>query len=164
MDLSAVWISMKTASLSVAITFILGIIADWAVVSIRNEKIKGIVDGILTLPLVLPPTVVGFLLLYINGVNRPLGRWLLEWMGVKIVFNWSATVVAAVVISLPLMYRSARGAFEQVDQTLIYAARTLGMSEFSIFGGLQCLWPCQELQRGEYWLLLEDSENLEQLP
>ena len=63
MDLSAVWISMKTASLSVAITFILGIIADWAVVSIRNEKIKGIVDGILTLPLVLPPTVVGFLLL-----------------------------------------------------------------------------------------------------
>lgn len=123
MDLSAVWISMKTASLSVAITFILGIIADWAVVSIRNEKIKGIVDGILTLPLVLPPTVVGFLLLYINGVNRPLGRWLLEWMGVKIVFNWSATVVAAVVISLPLMYRSARGAFEQVDQTLIYAAR-----------------------------------------
>ncbi len=133
MDLSAVWISMKTASLSVAITFILGIIADWAVVSIRNEKIKGIVDGILTLPLVLPPTVVGFLLLYINGVNRPLGRWLLEWMGVKIVFNWSATVVAAVVISLPLMYRSARGAFEQVDQTLIYAARTLGMSEFSIF-------------------------------
>lgn len=133
MDLSAIWISMKTASLSVVITFIIGIIAAWAVVSIRNDKIKGVVDGLLTLPLVLPPTVVGFFLLYILGVNRPLGRLLLEFMGVKIVFNWSATVVAAVVISLPLMYRSARGAFEQVDQTLIYAARTIGMSEFSIF-------------------------------
>lgn len=133
MDFSAILISMKTASFSIGITFLLGILAAWAVVLIRSEKIKVIIDGILTLPLVLPPTVVGFFLLYIFGVNRPVGRLLLEWMGVKIVFNWSATVLAAVVISFPLMYRSARGAFEQVDQTLMYAARTIGMTEWNIF-------------------------------
>jgi len=92
-----------------------------------------ILDGILTLPLVLPPTVMGFFLLIIFGVNRPIGRFLLDFMGVKIVFSWVATVIAAVVISFPFMYRSARGAFEQVDQNLVMAARTLGMSENKIF-------------------------------
>ena len=92
-----------------------------------------ILDGILTLPLVLPPTVMGFFLLLIFGVNRPIGKLLLEFLGVKIVFSWSATVIASLVIAFPLMYRSARGAFEQVDQNLIMAARTLGMSERKIF-------------------------------
>ena len=72
-------------------------------------------DGILTLPLVLPPTVAGFFLLYLFGVKRPIGRFFLEFFGVKIAFSWGATVLAAVVISFPLMYRSARGAFEQVN-------------------------------------------------
>ncbi len=99
----------------------------------KSEKAKMVLDGILTLPLVLPPTVVGFFLLIVFGVNRPVGRFLLDFLAVKIVFSWEATVIAAVVISFPLMYRSARGAFEQVDNNLILAARTLGMSEKRIF-------------------------------
>ena len=83
--------------------------------------------------MVLPPTVAGFFLLMIFGVKRPLGQLFLELFGVKIVFSWAATVIAAVAISFPLMYRAARGAFEQVDVTLIYAARTLGFSESRIF-------------------------------
>ncbi len=94
---------------------------------------KIICDGIFTLPLVLPPTVAGFFLLYLLGVKRPIGRFFLDYFGVKIVFSWWATVIAAVVMSFPLMYRSARGAFEQVDQDLVNAARTLGMSEWAIF-------------------------------
>jgi molybdate transport system permease protein len=133
MDLSPIIISMKTASASIALTFLLGLfVARW-IVNMKCEKIKMILDGILTLPLVLPPTVMGFFLLIIFGINRPIGKFLLDFMGVKIVFSWIATVIAAVAISFPLMYRSARGAFEQVDQNLILAARTLGMSEKRIF-------------------------------
>lgn len=133
MDFSAIWISLKTASLSIVITFFLGILAAWWVVRMHSAKLKTIIDGLFTLPLVLPPTVAGFFLLYIFGVKRPVGRFLLEVLGVKIVFTWWATVVAAVVISFPLMYRSARGAFEQVDETLVQAARTIGMPERKIF-------------------------------
>lgn len=97
-------------------------------------------DGILTLPLVLPPTVAGFFLLYIFGVKRPIGNMLVEFFGLKVPFSWGATVIAAVVISFPLMYRSARGAFEQVDENLIHAGRTLGMSEGSIFA--KVVLPC----------------------
>ncbi len=133
MDLSAIWISLQTASLSCVITFFLGIFAAYGVVSMRREKPKALLDGLLTIPLVLPPTVAGFFLLYILGVQRPVGEFLLNVLGVKIVFEWTATVVAAVVISFPLMYRSARGAFEQVDGTLLQAARTIGMPEWKIF-------------------------------
>ncbi len=99
----------------------------------RSESLRSIVDGLLTLPMVLPPTVAGFFLLYVFGVQRPLGKLLLEFFSIRVVFNWPATVIAAVVISFPLMYRSARGAFEQLDIDLIYAARTIGMSEWRIF-------------------------------
>lgn len=133
MDWSPVFISMKTASLSIFITFFLGILSAWAVVSMKNEIWKLFWDGIFTLPLVLPPTVAGFFLLYIFGVKRPVGQFFIEYFSVKIAFSWAATVIAAVVMSFPLMYRSARGAFEQVDQNLVAAARTLGMSEWSIF-------------------------------
>ena len=133
MDYAPIWISLKTASVSIVITFFLGILVAKWVVNIRHEKLKMILDGILTLPMVLPPTVVGFFLLYLFGVRRPVGMFFLEYFGYKIAFSWSATVIAAVVISFPLMYRSARGAFEQVDQNLIYAARTLGMREGKIF-------------------------------
>ena len=133
MELSPILISMKTASAAIALTFLLGLyVARW-IVNMKSEKAKMILDGILTLPMVLPPTVVGFFLLIVFGVNRPIGNFLLEFMGVKIVFSWAATVIAAVVISFPLMYRSARGAFEQVDRDLVMAARTLGMSEKRIF-------------------------------
>lgn len=133
MDSSAILISLKTATVSILITFFLGVFAAWGVVSMRRERLRAVIDGILTLPLVLPPTVAGFFLLYLFGIQRPLGKLLLEWFGLRVVFNWSATVIAAVVISFPLMYRSARGAFEQVDRELIHAARTIGMSEWRIF-------------------------------
>lgn len=133
MDFSPVLISAKTAIISIFFTFFIGLfVAKW-VVSIKNEKIKMILDGILTLPLVLPPTVAGFFLLYLFGVKRPLGIFFLEVFNYKIAFSWVATVIAAVAVSFPLMYRSARGAFEQVDENLIYAARTIGMSERKIF-------------------------------
>lgn len=133
MDISPIIISLKTATVSMVFTFLLGLFIARGIVKIKSEKIKMILDGILTLPLVLPPTVMGFFLLLIFGVNRPIGKFLLEFLGVKIVFSWTATVIASVVIAFPLMYRSARGAFEQVDQNLIMAARTLGMSERKIF-------------------------------
>jgi molybdate transport system permease protein len=133
MNISPIIISMKTATISMALTFLLGLFVARFIVKIKSEKAKMILDGILTLPLVLPPTVMGFFLILIFGINRPVGKFLLEFLGVKIVFSWTATVIAAVVISFPLMYRSARGAFEQVDQNLIMAARTLGMSERKIF-------------------------------
>lgn len=133
MDWSPVLISMKTASLSIFITFFLGIFAAWAVICLKNETLKIICDGILTLPLVLPPTVAGFFLLYAFGVKGPIGQFFVDFFGIKIAFSWGATVLAASVMSFPLMYRSARGAFEQVNPDLAAAARTLGMSEWEIF-------------------------------
>lgn len=111
----------------------LGIFAAGVVIRLKNETSKIICDGILTLPLMLPPTVAGFFLLYLFGVKRPIGQFFIDFFGVKIAFSWGATVLAAVVMSFPLMYRSARGAFEQVDPDLTAAARTLGMSEWEIF-------------------------------
>lgn len=133
MDWSPMLISLKTASVSIVITFFVGIFAAKWVVGMKSDKAKIIIDGILTMPLVLPPTVVGFFILLTLGVKRPIGKFLLEFLSVKIVFSWTATVIAAVVVSFPLMYRSARGAFEQVDENLIMAGRTLGMTERSIF-------------------------------
>ena len=133
MDWSPIWISMRTASVSIVITFFLGLLAAWLVFRLRSELTRTILDGILTLPMVLPPTVAGFFLLYVFGVKRPLGQFFLEYFSVKIAFSWVATVLAAVTMSFPLMYRSARGAFEQVDMNLVYAARTLGMGEWEIF-------------------------------
>ena len=98
-----------------------------------NKKVKWILDGILTLPLVLPPTVAGFFLLLIFSLRRPVGQFLNNEWGIKFVLTWPGCVLAAFVIAFPLMYRNARGAFEQVDVDLIYAGRTLGMSENRIF-------------------------------
>ena len=133
MDFSPVLISLKTSAISIFITFFLGLWAARWVVSMRSERTKAWIDGILTMPLVLPPTVAGFFLLYIFGTKRPVGIFLEKVFQYKIVFTWEATVLAAVLISFPLMYRSARGALEQVDTNLIYAGRTLGMSERTIF-------------------------------
>ena len=133
MNWSPMVISLKTASVSIIITFFLGIFAAKLVVGMKSDKVRIVIDGVLTLPLVLPPTVLGFFILLILGVKRPLGKFLLDFFSVKIVFSWTATVIAAVVVSFPLMYRSARGAFEQVDKNLIMAGRTLGMSERKIF-------------------------------
>ena len=133
MDYSPIWISLKTAGATILVVFFVGLAVAKAVASLRKEKLKMILDGILTLPLVLPPTVAGFFLLYIFGVHRPVGSFFIKYFSVRIAFSWGATVLAAGVISFPLMYRSARGALEQVDENLIFAARTLGFSEWKIF-------------------------------
>lgn len=133
MDLSPILISIKTAVVSIVFTFFLGIWLARLVVNLKSGRAKMWLDGVLTLPLVLPPTVAGFFLLYLFGVKRPIGLILMKLFDYKIVFTWPATVLAAVLISFPLMYRSARGAFEQVDENLVYAARTLGLSEGTIF-------------------------------
>lgn len=131
MDWSPLLISMKTAIVATIITFFLGTFAAQKVMK-ASGKLAWVLDGIFTLPLVLPPTVAGFFLLVLFGKNGPFGQLLLT-IGIKIVFTWSATVIAAVVIAFPLMYRSAKAAFEQIDRNLVFAGRTLGMSEIKIF-------------------------------
>lgn len=133
MDFSPLIISFKTAVCSIVITFFIGIFVAEKIHLIKNRKIKIVLDSLLTLPMVLPPTVAGFFLLYLFGINRPIGRLFLEWFHLKIAFSWEATVLAAVVISFPLMYQSARSAFDQVDVDVIDAAKTLGLTERYIF-------------------------------
>ncbi len=133
MDFSAIWISLKTASVSMVFTFILGLLAAFWVLRLHNTRVATIMDGVFTLPLVLPPTVAGFFLLYLFGVQRPLGTFLLDFFGVQLVFNWPSTVLAAVLVSFPLMYRSAKSALEQVDENVLAAARTIGFSEVLVF-------------------------------
>ena len=133
LDLSPLWISLETAAATIAIVFVLGVLAAWWVERLHSESAKIIVDGIFTLPMVLPPTVAGFFLVVIFGNNRIVGRFFIDTFGVQIAFNWIATVLAAGVISFPLMYRSARGALVQVDKGIMEAGRSLGMTEWRIF-------------------------------
>jgi molybdate transport system permease protein len=125
------WISLKTALAATVLTFVLGLTAAHALARTRSRA-RGLIDGLLTLPLVLPPTVVGFFLLLIFGRHSAVGR-ALEAIGLTIVFSWPAAVLAATVVAFPLMYRTALGAFEQVSPDLIGAARTLGAGEWRIF-------------------------------
>ena len=97
-----------------------------------SNRAKWVIDAIFTMPLVLPPTVAGYLLLLVFSLRRPFGMFLKNELGIKVVQSWSGCVIAAVVISFPRMYRSARAAFEQIDSNVVYAGRTLGMSEFEI--------------------------------
>ena len=142
-DLSPIIISLRTATLSIIVTFFLGVAAAQLVFRLKSKTMKTILDGLFTLPLVLPPTVAGFFLLYIFGMRRPIGKFFIEYFAVKVAFSWGATVLAAVVISFPLMYRAARGAFEQVDPDVLSAGRTIGMSEWKIFWIVQLpiAWP-----------------------
>lgn len=130
-DFSPFFLSLKTGMVATMIAFFLGILAARFVMKAGN-KMKWIMDGIFTLPLVLPPTVAGFFLLLLFSLKRPLGKVLLQY-DIKFVQTWAGCVIAACVIAFPLMYRNTRAAFEQVDVTLIHAARTLGMSEVHIF-------------------------------
>jgi molybdate transport system permease protein len=140
-DLSPVWISLGTSATATMITLVAGLSAAvWRVR--RSGQILAIVDGIFLLPLVLPPTVVGFFLLLLFGRNGPLGK-LLNHLGTTVVFSWPATVIAAAVVAFPLMYLTARGALEQVDTYFLQAARTLGASEWRVFReiALPLAWP-----------------------
>ncbi|MEA4925552.1 MAG: molybdate ABC transporter permease subunit [Syntrophomonadaceae bacterium] len=140
-DYSPLWISIKTAFTATVLVFLLGIAAAW-LLSGYNGKFKGLIDSIFTLPMVLPPTVVGFFLLVLVGRNSPIGQLLFS-LGYQIIFSWSATVIAATVVAFPLMYKTARGAFEQIDLNIIHAARTLGVPEWKIFWKLTVplAWP-----------------------
>jgi len=136
---SPLFISVKTASLSTLITFFLGIIVAWRM---GKSKYKAMLDTIFTLPMILPPTVLGFFLLLILGRRGIIGS-ILNKFDLNIIFSWSATVIASIVVSFPLMYKTARGAMEQIDINIINAARTMGVSELKIFYKiiLPLAWP-----------------------
>ena len=132
LDWSPLFISLKTGIVATFISFFLGIYAARKVVKTTPGK-KAVIDGILTLQMVLPPTVAGFFLLLIFSKRRPFGIFLYETFDIKVVQSWLGCIIAATVIAFPLMYRNARAAFEQLDVNLIYAGRTLGMSDIRIF-------------------------------
>ncbi|MCP6757322.1 MAG: molybdate ABC transporter permease subunit [Fischerella sp. CENA71] len=132
-DLSPLWISLKTSLLATFITFFIGIATAYWMFGYRGKG-KSLIEGILIAPLILPPTVVGFILLIFFGKNGPVGK-LMESLQLdfSIVFTWYGAAIAATVVSLPLMYKTALGAFEQIDQNLLRVARTLGATESTIF-------------------------------
>lgn len=132
LDWSPLFISLKTGVAATFMSFFLGIFAARKVMKASLRK-KAIIDGILTLPMVLPPTVAGFFLLLLFSRRRPFGELLFDQFDIKVVQTWLGCVVAATVIAFPLMYRNARAAMEQIDVNLVYAGRTLGMSDTKIF-------------------------------
>ena len=132
MDWYPLFNSLRIALISTAIVFFSGIFAAWHIAKLPRLA-KGVLDVVLTLPLVLPPTVVGYFLLCVFGVKRPFGMWLLDTFGVKVPMTWYSGIFAAVVVAFPLMYRTARGAFESFDPALRYAAQTLGLRNSYIF-------------------------------
>lgn len=130
-DLSPLWISLKTAAIATIITFFFGIATARLMLGYRGKG-KGIIDGILIAPLVLPPTVVGFLLLLLFGRHSPVGQ-LLKELGINVIFTWQAAVITATVVAFPIMYRTSLGALEAIEPNLIACARTLGSSEWEVF-------------------------------
>lgn len=124
--------SLRIAAISTGVVFFLGVFAAYYIAK-APRLAKGLLDVVLTLPLVLPPTVVGYLLLLVLGPRRPVGSWVLERFGVRLTMQWWSAVFATVVVTFPLMYRTARGAFESFDETLAQAGRTLGRSNAWIF-------------------------------
>lgn len=130
-DLSPLWISLKTSLLATFITFFLGIAAAYWMLGYKGKG-KSLIEGIFVAPLILPPTVVGFLLLLLLGKNGLVGK-LMEPFNVTFVFNWYGAAIAATVVSFPLMYRTTLAAFEQLDSNLLRVARTLGASEWKLF-------------------------------
>ncbi|MBP8683828.1 MAG: Molybdenum transport system permease protein ModB [Synergistaceae bacterium] len=132
MDWFPLYNSLRVALISTFITFFLGIFAAHYIAK-TPRLIKGVLDGILTLPLVLPPTVIGFFLLKIIGPLGPVGSRVLEVFGFKLTMTWYSAVFATTIISFPLIYRTARGAFESFDSTLLYSGQTLGLSNTFLF-------------------------------
>ena len=131
MDWYPLWNSLRIAAISCVLVFFVGIFAAYYIARLPRI-IKGFLDVILTLPLVLPPTVVGYLLLLLFGARRPVGIFLLQF-GVRFVMTWYGGILTAAVVAFPLMYRTARGAFESFDNTLAYSGKTLGLSDTFIF-------------------------------
>ena len=132
LDWFPLWNSLRIAAISTVLIFFLGIAAAYYIAKLP-KLVKGVLDVVLTLPLVLPPTVVGYLLLRLLGPRRIIGAWALETFGVRLVMVWWSAIFAAVVVAFPLMYRTARGAFESFDETLSQSAQTLGLPNAWIF-------------------------------
>lgn len=141
LDWRPLWVSLKTTGVALAFIFVFGILAAWATIN-STSRLKGVLDTIFTIPMVLPPTVVGFLLLMLFGRSTAIGRWFIAH-GIDIVFTWPAAVIACAVVGFPLLYRTARGAFENLDSNMLDAARTLGWTEGRIFRQLMLplAWP-----------------------
>ena len=132
MDLFPLWNSLRIALISTVIIFFIGILAAYYIAR-APRIVKGILDVVLTLPLVLPPTVVGYLLLRVLGPKRVVGAWVLAVFGVRLTMTWWSAIFATAVVIFPLMYRTARGAFEAFDETLAWSGKTLGLSNAFIF-------------------------------
>ena len=132
MDLFPLWNSIRIAGISTVLVFFGGIFAAYYIAK-APRAVKGLLDVVLTMPLVLPPTVVGYLLLRLLGPKRPVGAWVLAVFGVKLTMNWWSAVFATTVVIFPLMYRTARAAFESFDETLAWSARSIGLSDSYIF-------------------------------
>ena len=139
MDWFPLWNSLRIAAISTGIAFFVGVMAAYYIARLPRV-VKGVLDVVLTLPLVLPPTVVGYLLLRVLGPKRVIGAWVLETFGIRLVMTWWSAIFATTVVILPLMYRTMRGAFESFDETLAYAAQTLGRSNTYIFWRIRM--PC----------------------
>ena len=132
MDWYPLWNSLRIAAISTVIIFFLGIFSAYYIAK-APRVVKGVLDVVLTLPLVVPPTVVGYLLLRVLGPNRILGSFVLDVFGIKMTMTWWSAIFATTVVIFPLMYRTARGAFESFDENLAYAGKTLGLSNTFIF-------------------------------
>ena len=135
MDFTPLFLSLRAAGIATILVIIIGIPVSYRVAYMKRGR--GIVDAVCTLPMVLPPTVVGFFLLLFFGKNSMVGAWLME-RGIPVVFSQTGMVIASAVVSFPLLYRTARGAFEQMDETLVQAAQTLGIGEGRIFFRIVC--------------------------
>lgn len=131
-NLSPLWLSLKTAIIATIIVFIVGVLLA-RLISRRSFWGKSIIEAIFLLPLVLPPTVVGFILLYIFGKKGFIGHFLIEWFDFQVVFSWYAVIISAIVVSFPLMYQSAQAAFRQYDPNVEQAAYTMGASRWKVF-------------------------------
>ncbi len=132
MDWFPLYNSLRIAAISTVVIYFSGIFAAYWIAKLPRLA-KGVLDVILTLPMVLPPTVVGYLLLRLLGPKRLIGSWVLATFGIKLVMTWWSAIFATVVVAFPLMYRTARGAFESFDETLAWAGQTLGLSRPFIF-------------------------------
>ena len=139
MDWYPLYNSIRIAAISTVVIFFLGIFAAYYVAK-TPRVVKGLLDVLLTLPLVLPPTVVGYLLLRVLGPKRVIGAWVLETFGLRLTMTWWSAIFATAVVIFPLMYRTARGAFESFDETLAQAGQTLGLSNTYIFWRIRM--PC----------------------
>ena len=146
MDWYPLWNSLRIAAISSVLVFFLGVFAAYYVARLPRA-VKGILDVIFTLPMVLPPTVCGYFLLLLFGVKRPIGL-LFAKLGMQVVMTWQGGIIASAVVAFPLMYRTARGAFESFDETLAYSGQTLGLSNTYIFWRIRMPACCQGILAG----------------